>query len=352
MSYSATPSTLPKEYTIAIKGILSLFIVGTHLCATCAPGEASLWLQLCSALTPLALAFFFFFSGFGLMTQLRLQEARQGGALTKYWSGWLRKRLWGLVKPFLFFFVLAHLLTIVAQGVDTFTWGALGERLLASWSGLRYGVIGPPYPAWFLGELFFLYIFFFLAFRWGVKRWIALLLLVGQTLALILFASRAEFGGYWLRYPLCFAVGVGFALWEQPIYGFMKRYLALSIPMLLLGMVSYVLGIVAPGLQARFFIDTYQASLFLLPILLMTLAKALGLTNLFLAHQQGKMGRSLLLLGDISLEVYLLHMSFVELFHSPVLYIHSVWGYTLATYGATLLGAYLIARYLRPLVRG
>ena len=78
MSYSATPSTLPKEYTVAIKGILSLFIVGTHLCATCAPGEASLWLQLCSALTPLALAFFFFFSGFGLMTQLRLQEARQG----------------------------------------------------------------------------------------------------------------------------------------------------------------------------------------------------------------------------------------------------------------------------------
>ena len=207
MSYSATPSTLPKEYTIAIKGILSLFIVGTHLCATCAPGEASLWLQLCSALTPLALAFFFFFSGFGLMTQLRLQEARQGGDLTKYWSGWLRKRLWGLVKPFLFFFILAHLLTIVAQGVDTFTWEALGERLLASWSGLRYGMIGPPYPAWFLGELFFLYIFFFLAFRWGVKRWIALLLLVGQTLALIFFASRAEFGGYWLRYPLCFAVG-------------------------------------------------------------------------------------------------------------------------------------------------
>ena len=40
MSYSATPSTLPKEYTVAIKGILSLFIVGTHLCATCAPGEA------------------------------------------------------------------------------------------------------------------------------------------------------------------------------------------------------------------------------------------------------------------------------------------------------------------------
>ena len=346
MSYSATPSTLPKEYTVAIKGILSLFIVGTHLCATCAPGEASLWLQLCSALTPLALAFFFFFSGFGLMTQLRLQEARQGGALTKYWSGWLRKRLWGLVKPFLFFFVLAHLLTIVAQGVDTFTWGALGERLLASWSGLRYGVIGPPYPAWFLGELFFL------AFRWGVKRWIALLLLVGQTLALILFASRAEFGGYWLRYPLCFAVGVGFALWEQPIYGFVKRYLALSIPMLLLGMALYVIGIMAPGLQARFFVDTYQASLFLLPILLMTLAKALGLTDLFLAHQQGKMGRSLLLLGNISLEVYLLHMSFVELFHSPVLYIHSVWGYTLATYGATLLGAYLIARYLRPLVRG
>ena len=51
---------LPREYTIAIKGILSLFIVGTHLCSTCMPGEATLWLRLCSALTPLALSLFLF----------------------------------------------------------------------------------------------------------------------------------------------------------------------------------------------------------------------------------------------------------------------------------------------------
>ena len=52
-----------------------MFIVGTHISSLCQPDEALLWLRVCNLLTPLALVFFFFLSGYGLMTQLRLRTS-------------------------------------------------------------------------------------------------------------------------------------------------------------------------------------------------------------------------------------------------------------------------------------
>jgi len=44
-------------------------------------------------------------------------------------------------------------------------------------------------------------------------------------------------------------------------------------------------------------------------------------------------------------------MSFVNFFRSPVVYIQSPLLYLVVVYTATIFGAYLIARYLRVLVR-
>ena len=101
-------STLPKEFSVALKGALSLFIVGTHISSLCEPHEALLWMRVCNLLTPLALVFFFFLSGYGLMTQLRLRTLRTSTTSpAALWVGWLPRRLWGLIKPFLFFFLVA-----------------------------------------------------------------------------------------------------------------------------------------------------------------------------------------------------------------------------------------------------
>ncbi len=343
---------LPREYTIAIKGILSLFIVGTHLCSTCMPGEATLWLRLCSALTPLALSLFFFFSGVGLMAQLQSRSVHQDKAGSSYWHGWLRRRLWGLLKPFLFFFVLAYLLQIVAIGVNTFTMEMLFSWLKQSFEGLRHGLVGPPYPAWFLAELSFLYVFFYLSFRWTRSWWLSISILVGLTIGLTACISQLGFDSYWMRYPLCFSVGVAFSRWEGLIQETMRRYRVSSSLITIAFAGLYILGIARPSHQQGFDINLYQLSLLLLPVLLIGQSKNLGITDLFMANQERRVGQALLFLGGISLEIYLLHMSFVELFHSPVLYIHSLWGYTLATYAATLVGAALIARYLHSLVRG
>ena len=93
-------STLPKDYSVALKGLLSLFIVGTHISARLLPEETFLWLRLSALLTPLSLVFFFFLSGYGLMTQHRLRTLRTPSATpSELWKGWLPRRLWGLTKP-------------------------------------------------------------------------------------------------------------------------------------------------------------------------------------------------------------------------------------------------------------
>lgn len=349
-------STLPKAYSQAIKGFLALVIVGTHVSASLMPTEATpLWLRLSNALTPLALALFFFFSGYGLMAQLRIKEERNPEATAEdLWRGWLPRRLWALLKPFLFFFVLSLGMEYVAQGLDTFSWAGLGEKLERAVRLWKYGIPSYPTSSWFLVELLILYLFFFASFRWmrGRRQGICLLMLL--TGVLVFFLREVNFPAYWQRYPLVFALGVGYAYAEDLIYRNLTRW----IPVVLLGLLP--LGwCYASGLKLLTSLDvptwwqllSFGLATHLLPLLLIILSKHMGVTDLFLRHTASLPARLLLLLGDISLEIYLLHMSFVGLFRGPVLYIQSTWGFMLAVYASTLLGSYLLMRYTSRWVR-
>ena len=90
---------------------------------------------------------------------------------------------------------------------------------------------------------------------------------------------------------------------------------------------------------------------FALPVMLTTLSKAWGATDLFMRRAHGPIGTALMWLGGISLEVYLLHMSFVSLYRSQMIYIQSPVLFLIAVYASSIFGAYLLARYLRVLVR-
>lgn len=349
-------STLPKDYSQALKGLLALVIVGTHVSASLTGEEsAPLWLRLSNLLTPLALGLYFFFSGFGLMTQLKGKESRQPDQAPEVrWRGWLPRRLWALLKPFLAFFVLTLALEYVARGIDTFSWVGLGERLVQIVRLWRYGTFSNMPTAWFLVELLMLYVLFFVSFRWSRdKRW-GLLLLAVLIGGLILVFGALQFPRFWMRYPMVFALGAYYAYAEEAIYRQLTRWLpAVLLSLLPLGW-GYVVGVKAmtslapvPWGQALGFVLASH----LLPLLVIVLGKRFGLTDRFMRHRSGAVGRALLLLGDISLEVYLLHMSFVYLFRGPVIYVHSTWGFMLAVYGSTLLGAYLLMRYASRLIR-
>lgn len=343
-------STLPKEFSVALKGALSLLIVGTHISSLCQPDEALLWLRVCNLLTPLALVFFFFLSGYGLMTQLRLRTLRTPTTSpATLWAGWLPRRLWGLTKPFLFFYAVALFSLFAGFGFDHIP-QALAQ-LKVNFIIWKVGIPGPLFVAWYLLELMVLYVFFYFSFRY-VRRWgRAVLVLVGLTLLLMLVAWQVGFGYYWLRYPLCFSVGVVYAIYERCIYKQIKTYRILSLPAVLLLMGVYIWSVQTFPNQPVVLILTSHLAYFALPVLLTALSKVWGATDLFMRRAHGPVGSALMWLGGISLETYLLHMSFVNFFRSPVVYIQSPLLYLVVVYTATIFGAYLIARYLRVLVR-
>ena len=343
-------STLPKEFSVALKGALSLFIVGTHISSLCQPDEALLWLRVCNLLTPLALVFFFFLSGYGLMTQLRLRTLRTPTTSpATLWAGWLPRRLWGLLKPFLFFYAVALFFLFAGFGFDHIP-QALAQ-LKVNFIIWKVGIPGPLTAAWYLLELMVLYVFFYFSFRY-VRRWGgAMLVLILLTLLLMLVAWQVGFGYYWIRYPLCFSVGVVYAIYERSIYKQIKAYRILCLPAVLLLMGVYIWSVLTFPNHPIVLMLASHLAYFALPVMLTALSKAWGATDLFMRRAHGPVGSALMWLGGISLETYLLHMSFVNFFRSPVIYIQSPLLYLVVVYTATIFGAYLIARYLRVLVR-
>ena len=327
-----------------------MFIVGTHISSLCQPDEALLWLRVCNLLTPLALVFFFFLSGYGLMTQLRLRTLRTSTTSpATLWAGWLPRRLWGLLKPFLFFYAVALFFLFAGFGFDHIP-QALAQ-LKVNFIIWKVGIPGPLFVAWYLLELMVLYVFFYFSFRY-VRRWgRAVLVLVGLTLLLILVAWQVGFGYYWLRYPLSFSVGVAYAIYERSIYKRVKacRLICLAFTFLLGGV--YIWSVQIFPNQPLVLLITSHLAYFALPVMLTALSKALGATDLFMRRAHGPVGSALMWLGGISLETYLLHMSFVSLYRSQMIYIQSPVLFLIAVYASSIFGAYLIARYLRVLVR-
>ena len=343
-------STLPKEFSVALKGALSLFIVGTHISSLCQPDETLLWLRVCNLLTPLSLVFFFFLSGYGLMIQLRLRTLRTSTTSpATLWAGWLPRRLWGLLKPFLFFYAVALFFLFAGEGFNHIPQAL--ERLKFNLLIWKFGIPGPETAAWYLLELILLYVFFYFSFRY-VRRWgRAVLVLILLTLLLMLAVWQASFGYYWLRYPLCFSVGVAYAIYERSIYKQIKAYRILCLPAVLLLIGVYIWSVLTFPNHPIVLMLASHLAYFALPVLLTVLSKVWGATDLFMRRAHGPVGSALMWLGGISLETYLLHMSFVSLFRSPVIYIQSLLLYLVVVYTATIFGAYLIARYLRVLVR-
>ena len=112
----------------------------------------------------------------------------------------------------------------------------------------------------------------------------------GLTLLLMLVAWQVGFGYYWLRYPLCFSVGVAYAIYERSIYKQIKSYRILCLPVVLLLMGVYIWSVQTFPNQPIVLMLASHLAYFALPVMLTTLSKAWGATDLFMRRAHGPMG--------------------------------------------------------------
>lgn len=346
---------LTKEYTQYLKGLLALFIVGGHVSASSHLMEVPIYLRVCNLLTPLALSFYFFFSGYGLMVQREKNQPQTGEARRSYWADWLPRRLRGLAKPYIFFLVLGILLSFLLYYDAGEPWIRYAQLLQTNLRGfLRGGTISLS-QGWFVLELAVLYWLFYLTMRRG-KSWqtSSLHLLLG-VIGLMIAVKVLGYPSYWLRHVLCFVLGVVAAPLQQRLSSLSRRYALLSYGLTLLLVLAYIYGmahyIEPASLLSGGFSLPVLLSLHLLPIVFLFTPLSQWLSQQAYAYRFSRWSWPLQTLGEISLEVYLVHMIFVNLFRSPLAYIDSIHLYALASFGCSLVSAYLLCRYARSLVR-
>lgn len=338
-------TSIPRGYSDVLKGLLSLFIVGTHVSAHLV-AYTPLWIKLCNVLTPLSLSVFLFLSGYGLMQQ---QLGVQARGLAYSWSGWLVKRLGKLLRMFFAFYIFSIL--VLHPPMDLLhTMQQLLTSLAALPNSLLVGKIYPLPQSWFLWALMLLYILYYLSFRWARSYQQALLLLSFATVLLLLFLQALDYPYYWYLFLPSFVLGAAYALYEEPLRIWIGYHPYLSASLLLLSLLVYIEPYVLGAEPPKPTYPLYRLALGVATLLSFPLAHRVQLVHYaqrLLAHSYAA---PLQWLGRISMEVYLIHVLFVEGFRR-LWVISSDSLYILAVYAASLLSASLIVLLRESLTR-
>ena len=258
--------------------------------------------------------FFLFCSGYGLMVSLQNKP--------DYLNGFGRRRILPIVYSYystgLIFLIARFLMQEPLDGLKVFYYV----------SGLK---LSNP-NAWFVVALPFFYLFFYLAFRISKKKnapvhsdgaalsILVLLMFSYQLLGTLIdhndFLMRGE---WWYNSVHCFPLGVLFAMYREEITAHIKRHYVLYFLLFFVGMFfTYGLSVDA---QNRF---SYYGEYWHAPdkvlrrwitLLSQMLASGTFVCFVLLAGMKIRIGnRFLAFMGGITLEFYLIHGLFLELF--------------------------------------
>ncbi|MCR5249494.1 MAG: acyltransferase family protein [Lachnospiraceae bacterium] len=251
---------------------------------------------------------YFFFSGYGLHESLKAKK--------DYLSGFLKKRLPPILIPF-------YVCILVFVACELLTNGPVKAGRLIGWlSG--WDLINSH--MWYIVEITILYLLFLLSFRLIKNRKLALFLLFCSTAAmvagsLLLGHGDAWFQGeWWYNTTLLFPFGIWFSMHREKLVDFMKHYYVVLLPLtavlfiLFQKATEYMLmtySYWSETLMDKGYDDKLRCLSVQLPMVLFFVLLML------LAGMKLKIGNAALrFLGDISLELYLIHNLFMGAFSS------------------------------------
>jgi len=290
-----------------ILGFFSVLVVFHHLVQHAGVTDSG----LISFLEDFGVCFvgaFFFFSGFGLYESFKNKK--------NYLKGFLLKRLPSILIPFLTV-TAVFVLDTTAQNV-----AITPKQLLLWFSGIN--LINPH--MWYIVEIVILYVLFFLLFRFikNQKICIALLFIaVGLMITYSLLLCHGDglfMGEWWYNTTLLFPIGILFSYQKDNVTYLLKYRYKIILPITIVGfyvfykLTKYVLinfsywseTATDKGYDDKLLCLSMQYPMVIFFVLLMLL---IGL--------KFKIGNWVLkFLGDISLELYLIHYLFFSIFSS------------------------------------
>ncbi len=340
----------------ALQGFFAVCILLHHAAQkTCAPWHPARYtVHGLDCFVPygyLFVAVFFFCSGLGLFKSLKSRP--------DYLKGFVRRRILPVVIAF-----------YVSEVIYTVIRLLMGQKIgLYDMIFYLFGIKLSNFNAWYAVIIPFFYCFFFLAFRYIKKDGLALLAVWGTVILYTVGCALIDHNDYWLtgewwyNSVWAFPAGMTFARFEKPLTAKIKKFWLILMPLMLAALYFTVVFSVDAqniwGYYGEDWGDKLKVAHRLLTCSSQWLAGFSFVSVLILLSMKIHIGNRLLaFFGGITLEFYLMHGIFVELFGynfldilPSVSYIKSVPLYLIVLFACSVPAALLLKLIMKPVNR-
>lgn len=271
--------------TLPLRGMLAIGIVLHHLAQRYVfgfdiGGHTLSLIEMFAHMGAPIVAVFFFLTGYGLAKSLSIKG-------TAYTDSFLSKRL-GKILPEFIGLTLAVTIALIATGLST------GPVILDKMS---HG--NPPLPSsWFMYAITYSYIAFYLSARLARAHLMKTLLFFAIfTAVYIVLVHVLDFGGWWSSSIVSIVMGYAVAVKERAVTALLTRRWVVRafVVIMFLCLVASLLRLPVPGLKTIY--------IYLFALATYVCVRFYGVPQF----------RALIFLGDISLNIYLVHYIFIDI---------------------------------------
>lgn len=289
-----TNNYLSLENSKCYRGIFAMAVLFHHIAQET---ENGIFLHFFTRVGYLAVAIFFFLSGYGLQKSYISKS-------NTYKNNFLLKRLPSIIIPYiiitLFYWLIYYCNGQVYSIVDFF------KSIINGYPLTLY--------SWYIIYIIVFY-FVFWVLMMICKKHFCLMIIGGITwnVLYIFFCRRMDYGEWWYNSSHLLIIGMFWATYEQKILKIIKKIYLLLMPLVWL---SFIIAFQYKNKIARLmripkeFVAMFVAALFVMGVIMIILKLQIG-------------NRLLCLLGAISLEIYISQGLFVEIFRSKYLFIEN-----------------------------
>lgn len=277
---------LSKDYSVYIKGILSIMIVFCHIQF----GRVSfLPFKIFNYLGNFIVSVFFFYSGYGVL----ISALKKG---KEYYAHFLKNRILKIIYIYLGFMIIYSIVYYLIGKINSFS-ELLGQifstELIVSHS-------------WYIIDIIILYFVFWLLYRFINNRKKFLMLNIFCTFMIITVLMIFKFPSYWYMTLLVFDFGLFYAYNREEIehrYSIVYYIVSIMIFLILLPSTFLIKKVMPEGIILNFSAIVIKIILYVIFV--------------FICINSGRYIRFLnpvfYFIGKISLEIYLIHGLFEEI---------------------------------------